>query len=231
MSIRKKEMDSIIKFLEELVNLLPIKKKEINEFKAQKGMSLKQPTLGVCSIKLNDNIISDFELRYFPSNWNWGKKQDFLRKRIYLQEITLKNPISSLTKAPFFAGAGIYSIQGNEEIKEKKGFRKTEIVGYKFKSLGKNKENKKIAEMLNSDKTLIQTLNQEFSISKGRPLPDISIKGKIIPFGGFNIFNLDDESEKITEQDFWKVEDPNITTRLVQRFEALKRLAEALTQS
>ena len=229
MSIPKKEMDSLTLFLEEIDHILPVTNREINELKAQKGLNLKQPTLGVCTINLSDEIISDLELRYFPSDWNWGAKQNFLRNRIYLQDLTMKKPISSLTKPPFFGGMGVNSIEGNEEIKVSKGFRKHEIIGYKFKSQGRNKDNKKIVQVLNADEDLIQALNQEFSISYGRPLPDLSIEGKIRPYGGLDVFNLDDEIEKISEHDFWEVKDPNSANRLFNRYNVIRKLAKALS--
>jgi hypothetical protein len=212
--------------LEGFKKILPIEDCKVKELRAMKTYSLRQPVYAACLVSLKDEQFSNFALRYFPEDWKWGEPHKLLRGKMFLSELTIKNPLPSLTKAPFFGGAGIYTIQGNEEVKVKTGFMSSRITGYRFRSLGRNKENKLIVEKINLDQNLLNILNSEFSTGKGRPLPDFRyVDATILPLGGFDIFDIDGQKEKISDADFWKPDDPNTVKRIFHRIEILRSLA------
>ena len=49
-------------------------------------------------------------------------------------------------------------------------------------------------------------------------------------FGGFNIFDVDGQKEKVAETDFWKINDPATPEKLVRRLNVLRNLAVHLRQ-
>jgi hypothetical protein len=223
MAITKEEHQKLNILLEEIKKNLPVEDSEIKELKAQKSYSFRQPVFAACVIKLQDPQFSSFTYRYFPEDWKWGEPHKLLQGKIFLGELTIVNALSSLKKAPFFGGAGLFTIQGNEEVKIKSGFLSSKIVGFKFKSLGRNKDNQAIVEKINNDKNLLDNLNKEFSTIKGRPLPDFRyIDSAILPLGGFDIFDIDGQKEKISDDNFWRPEDPKTIKRIIQRIEVLR---------
>jgi hypothetical protein len=225
LGITKDEHLLLNRFLEELGGFIQVKNKVINEYRAVKGTSLRRPTLAICSIDLTDENFSTIELIYFLNDWKWGESSEFLRGRLFLQKLLLRNPLPSITKPPFFGGMGVLTFQGNVEIEETTGFMKSKVVGYRFKALGSNKDNKLIESRINSDFGLLDSLNKEFMTGRGRPLPDVKIDGTIIPFGGFDIFDIDGQKEKVADTDFWKIDDPDAPRKTVRRLDALRKLA------
>ncbi len=220
--IKGKEYLMLHKFLDDLGNVLPMETRIFNEYRAEKGTSLRRPVFGECSLTLADEQFSSITLRYFPEDWKWGEPHKIMRERIYLNSVSLRNPLPQLSKKG-------YNLLGNVEIKEKIGFRKSRIVGYLFRAV--KKENKSLEERLNSDQALLKALNDEFSTGKGRPLPDVGVGGKIYPLGGFDIFNIDRQREKVSDTDFWKINDPDTPKRLISRLNALRKLAKYLMES
>ena len=216
MGITKKEHEKLNILMEEIKRNLSVEDSEIKELQAQKTYSLRQPVFAACVVKLIDQQFGSFTFRYFPEDWKWGEPHKLLQGKIFLGELTVKNSLPSLTKAPFFGGAGLYTIQGNEPIKVKTGFLSSEIRGFKFKSLGRNKENQAIVENINMDQNLLDSLNKEFSTIKGRPLPDFRhVDTAILPLGGFDIFDIDGQKEKISDDNFWKPDDSDTIRKII----------------
>jgi hypothetical protein len=229
--ITKDEHLLLNKFLEELGGLIQVKNKVVNEYRAVKGTSLRRPILAICSIDLTDENFSTIELMYFPNDWKWGEPSELMRGRIFLQKLLLRNPLPSVTKPPFFGGMGVLIFQGNVETGAPAGFMKSNVASYRFKALGGNKDNKLIESRINSDFALLDSLNKEFRTGKGRPLPDVKINGTIIPFGGFDIFDIDGQKEKVADNDFWKIDDPDTPRKTVRRLDALRKLAVYLQKT
>lgn len=226
MTITKKEHQKLDSLVEEIKKNLPVEDSEVKELKAQSAYSFRQPVFAACVVKLEDQQFSSFTFRYFPEDWKWGEPHKLLQGRIFLGELKVNDPLPSLSKAPFFGGAGIFTIQGNEPIKVKTGFLSSEIKSFKFKSLGRNKDNQAIVEKINSDKSLLDSLNEEFSTVKGRPLPDFRyLDCAILPLGGFDIFDIDGQKEKVSDDNFWRVDDPGTTKKIVHRIEVLRKFA------
>jgi hypothetical protein len=159
-------------------------------------------------------------------DWQWGEPPEFLRGRVFLNRLIVRDPLPTLVKPPFWGGTGILTIEGNEEVKVKTGFRKSRFVDYRFKAPGRYKENKTLVERINSDPKLMEALKKEFLIAKGRPLPHFNhAKSSLLPLGGFDIFDIENEKEKMYDSDFWKVDDPETVNKVVNRIEVLRCLA------
>lgn len=226
MAITKDEHQKLNILLEEIKKNLAVVNTEIKELQAEKSYSFRRPIFAGCIVKLQDQLFSGFAFNYFPQDWKWGEPHKLLQGKIFLGQLTVNNALPSLIKAPFFGGAGLFTIQGNEEVKIKSGFLSSKIIGFRFKSLGRNKENLAIVEKINNDKNLLDNLNKEFSTVKGRPLPDFRyVDSAILPLGGFDIFDIDGQKEKISDDNFWRPEDPETVKRIIKRIEALRPFA------
>lgn len=159
-------------------------------------------------------------------DWQWGEPPEFLRGRVFLNRLIVSNPLPTLVKPPFFGGTGILTIEGNEEVKVRTGFMKSRFVDYRFKAPGRYEENKTLVERINSDPDLMEALKKEFAITKGRSLPHFRWdNSSLLPLGGFNIFDVYNEKEKMDDSDFWKVDDPETVNKIINRIEVLRRLA------
>jgi hypothetical protein len=224
-----KESLTVQKFLDNLGNVLPIHSRVFDVLKAQKSTSLVQPELSKCSINLSDAHFGSIELTYFPEDWKWGEPHKIMMGSLFLEKVTLRNPLLNLTKPGPSYGSGIgLHLQGNVEITDRAGFMKSRIVGYQFRAV--KKENGWLAERINYDRVLLDSLNREFSTGKSRPLPSIGAGGTIIPFGGFDIFDIDGQKEKVVETDFWKISEPTTPEKLVRRLNVLRNLANYLRE-
>ena len=229
LGFKGKESLAVQRFLDELDNVLPIQNRVFNPMKAMKGTSLTQPELSMCSLNLSDEHFSSIGLSFYPEDWKWGEPHKIIAGSLFLRTVTVRNPLKELTKQGKGSGTHIGAhLLGDVGIKESAGFMKSKIVGYQFRAA--TKESRWLSDKINSDLVLLDSLKREFSTGKGRLLPSISAGGIIVPLGGFDIFNVDGQKEKVAETDFWKVIDPTTPEKLVNRLNALRDLARHLQQ-
>ena len=225
MTITKREHQKLNKLLEDIENVLSVKEVTVDEKRVEKGLSFHRPIIADCLIAIEDGQFSGLELRYFPLDWKWGEPPEFLRGRVFLNRLFVSNPLPTLVKPPFRGGTGILTIEGNEEVKVRTGFMKSRFVDYRFKAPGRYEENKTLVERINSDPDLMKALKKEFSIAEGRPLPHFKwADSSLLPLGEFDIFDIENEKEKMGDSDFWKVDDPETVNKVVNRMEVLRRL-------
>jgi len=229
LGFKGKESLTLQKFLDDLDRVLPIQNRVFNPLKAIKGTSLSQPELSMCSLNLSDSHFSSIGLSFYPEDWKWGEPHKIMMGSLFLRTVTVRNPLLDLTKSGpgFGSNIGVHFL-GDIEIRESAGFMKSKVVGYQFRAT--KKENRWLAEKINSDSALLDSLKREFSTGKGRPLPSISVGGTICPFGGFDVFDVDGQKEKVAETDFWKISDPATPEKLVRRLNVLRNLASHLRQ-
>jgi len=207
-------------------NVLSITKVTVDEKRVEKGLSFHRPIIVDCTLEIDDDQFSGLELRYFPLDWQWGDPPDFLRGHVFLNRLVVRDPLPTLVKPPFFGGTGTLTIEGNDEVRVKTGFRKSRFVDYRFKAPGRHDENKTLVERMNADSALLEALKREFALAQGRPLPNFGWSNRsLFPLGGFDVFDIDNEQAKIDAVNFWKVDDPETVSKIVNRIEVLRRLA------
>ena len=229
MGFKGKESLAAQKFLDDLDRVLPVQNRVFNPMKAIKGTSLTQPELSMCSVNLLDQHFSSVMLSFYPEDWKWGEPSEIMKGSLFLRAATIRNPLMNLTKQGKGYGSNIgVHILGDVEIKESTGLMKSRIVGHQFRAIVK--ESRWLAEKMNADLALLDSMRKEFKTGKGRSLPSISTGGTIAPFGGFDIFDVDGQKEKVAETDFWKINDPTTQGKLVNRLNVLRNLAKHLQQ-